>query len=72
MKDHQPYPDLPERFDDREQILCRESLTGRCYWEVKWEGSCNVAITYKKSVGKVELTVGLDSMKSPGVCIVLV
>ncbi len=48
MKDHQPYPDLPERFDDREQILCRESLTGRCYWEVKWEGSCNVAITYKK------------------------
>ncbi|XP_052402592.1 NLR family CARD domain-containing protein 3 isoform X14 [Carassius gibelio] len=47
VKDHQPYPDHPDRFDDREQILCKESLTGRCYWEVKWEGSGNVAITYK-------------------------
>ncbi len=48
VKDHQPYPDHPERFDDREQILCREILTGRCYWEVKWSGSGHVAITYKK------------------------
>ncbi|XP_016118025.1 stonustoxin subunit beta-like [Sinocyclocheilus grahami] len=47
VKDHQPYPDHPERFDDREQILCRESLTGRCYWEVKWSGSGHVGITYK-------------------------
>ncbi|XP_016118006.1 stonustoxin subunit beta-like [Sinocyclocheilus grahami] len=47
VKDHQPYPDHPDRFYDREQILCRESLTGRCYWEVKWEGSGNVGITYK-------------------------
>ncbi|KAL0153561.1 hypothetical protein M9458_051175, partial [Cirrhinus mrigala] len=47
VKDHQPYPDHPDRFDDREQILCGESLTGRCYWEVKWEGSGHVAITYK-------------------------
>ncbi|KAI2668983.1 Stonustoxin subunit beta [Labeo rohita] len=47
VKDRQPYPDHPDRFDDREQILCGESLTGRCYWEVKWEGSGNVAITYK-------------------------
>ncbi|XP_051734501.1 NLR family CARD domain-containing protein 3-like isoform X12 [Ctenopharyngodon idella] len=45
--DHQPYPDHPERFDDREQVLCRESLTGRCYWEVKWSGSGNVAVAYK-------------------------
>ncbi|XP_050957280.1 NLR family CARD domain-containing protein 3 isoform X7 [Labeo rohita] len=47
IKDCQPYPDHPDRSDDREQILCGESLTGRCYWEVKWEGSGNVAITYK-------------------------
>ncbi|XP_026109853.1 NLR family CARD domain-containing protein 3-like isoform X4 [Carassius auratus] len=47
VKDPQQYPDHPDRFDDREQILCKESLTGRCYWEVKWEGSGNVAITYK-------------------------
>ncbi|XP_056088584.1 NACHT, LRR and PYD domains-containing protein 3-like [Rhinichthys klamathensis goyatoka] len=47
-KDHQPYPDHPERFDHREQILCKESLTGRCYWEVKWSGSGHVAVTYKE------------------------
>uniref|UniRef100_A0A3B3S0S0 B30.2/SPRY domain-containing protein n=1 Tax=Paramormyrops kingsleyae TaxID=1676925 RepID=A0A3B3S0S0_9TELE len=34
----QPYPDHPERFDDCPQVLCRESLTGRCYWEAEWDG----------------------------------
>uniref|UniRef100_A0A8C2KIS9 Si:dkey-156m2.3 n=1 Tax=Cyprinus carpio TaxID=7962 RepID=A0A8C2KIS9_CYPCA len=48
VKGHQPYADHPDRFDDREQILCKERLTGRCYWEVKLEGSGNVAITYKR------------------------
>ncbi|KAK9981759.1 hypothetical protein ABG768_001283 [Culter alburnus] len=47
VKEHQPYPDHPERFNDREQVLCRECLTGRCYWEVKWSGSGNVAVAYK-------------------------
>ncbi|XDV48355.1 hypothetical protein PO909_017778 [Leuciscus waleckii] len=47
VKEHQPYPDHPERFGQREQILCRENLTGRCYWEVKWSGSGNVAVAYK-------------------------
>ncbi|CAL8366245.1 unnamed protein product [Gadus morhua 'NCC'] len=27
------YPDHPERFDTWGQVLCREGLTGRCYWE---------------------------------------
>ncbi|XP_036377998.1 NACHT, LRR and PYD domains-containing protein 12-like [Megalops cyprinoides] len=34
----QPYPDHPERFDCRSQVLCREGLTGRCYWEAEWSG----------------------------------
>ncbi|KAL0993540.1 hypothetical protein UPYG_G00109430 [Umbra pygmaea] len=34
----QPYPDHPARFDYCEQVLCREGLTGRCYWEVEWSG----------------------------------
>ncbi|KAJ8283555.1 hypothetical protein COCON_G00024050 [Conger conger] len=32
----EPYPDHPERFDFCPQVLCREGLTGRCYWEVEW------------------------------------
>ncbi|XP_008290593.1 stonustoxin subunit beta-like [Stegastes partitus] len=27
--------DLPQRFDRVVQVLCREPLTGRCYWEVE-------------------------------------
>ncbi|XP_071250155.1 NLR family CARD domain-containing protein 3-like isoform X3 [Salvelinus alpinus] len=37
-REEQPYPDHPERFQDHKQVLCREGLTGRCYWEVEWSG----------------------------------
>uniref|UniRef100_A0A9J7WUK1 Uncharacterized protein n=2 Tax=Cyprinus carpio carpio TaxID=630221 RepID=A0A9J7WUK1_CYPCA len=47
VQDHQPYPDLPERFEQHEQVLSRESLTGRCYWEVEWSGWAYIAVTYK-------------------------
>ncbi|XP_048865838.1 NACHT, LRR and PYD domains-containing protein 12-like [Brienomyrus brachyistius] len=44
----QPYPDHPERFDCWPQVLCRESLTGRCYWEAEWSGDgVWIAVTYK-------------------------
>ncbi|KAL6481020.1 hypothetical protein MHYP_G00091000, partial [Metynnis hypsauchen] len=43
----QSYPDHPERFDVYFQVLCRESLTGRCYWEAEWSGGVNIAVTYK-------------------------
>ncbi|KAL0202263.1 hypothetical protein M9458_000281, partial [Cirrhinus mrigala] len=46
VKDHQPYPDHPERFDDP-QVLCVESLTGRCYWETEWSGFAEISVTYK-------------------------
>uniref|UniRef100_A0A9J8D9I0 Uncharacterized protein n=1 Tax=Cyprinus carpio carpio TaxID=630221 RepID=A0A9J8D9I0_CYPCA len=39
-------PDLPERFEQHEQVLSRESLTGRCYWEVEWSGWAYIAVTY--------------------------
>ncbi|KAM4714179.1 tripartite motif-containing protein 16-like [Anableps anableps] len=32
----QSYPDHPDRFIGHYQVLSRESLTGRCYWEVEW------------------------------------
>ncbi|XP_059212358.1 NLR family CARD domain-containing protein 3-like [Centropristis striata] len=43
----QSYPDHPERFDWCRQLLCRDSLTGCCYWEVEWEGWVNVAVSYR-------------------------
>uniref|UniRef100_A0AAY5ERA7 B30.2/SPRY domain-containing protein n=1 Tax=Electrophorus electricus TaxID=8005 RepID=A0AAY5ERA7_ELEEL len=43
----QSYPDHPARFDYLYQVLCRESLTGRCYWEVEWSEDAAIAVTYK-------------------------
>ncbi|XP_078140893.1 protein NLRC3-like isoform X2 [Centroberyx gerrardi] len=47
VKEKQPYPDHPERFDFWPQLLCRNGLTGRCYWEVKWEGEVYIGVTYR-------------------------
>ncbi|XP_064872864.1 NLR family CARD domain-containing protein 3-like [Oncorhynchus nerka] len=47
-REEQPYPDHPERFEDCGQVLCREGLTGCCYWEVEWSGRrADVGVTYK-------------------------
>ncbi|CAJ1077059.1 tripartite motif-containing protein 16-like [Xyrichtys novacula] len=44
----QSYPDHPDRFTRWFQVLSRESLTGRCYWEVDWSGvRVYVAVAYK-------------------------
>ncbi|XP_039984233.1 E3 ubiquitin/ISG15 ligase TRIM25-like isoform X2 [Xiphias gladius] len=34
----QSYPDHPDRFDTWGQVLCREGLEGRRYWEAEWDG----------------------------------
>ena len=44
---YQSYPDHPDRFDSRPQVLGREALTGRCYWEVEWEGGVVIGVTYR-------------------------
>ncbi|XP_073805135.1 protein NLRC3 isoform X2 [Danio rerio] len=38
------YPDHPDRFDAWPQVLCRESVCGRCYWEIDWSGADHVEI----------------------------
>ncbi|XP_030209484.1 butyrophilin-like protein 9, partial [Gadus morhua] len=43
----QSYPDHPDRFDFVPQVLGREALTGRCYWEVEWEGWVDIGVTYR-------------------------
>ncbi|KAG1925923.1 tripartite motif-containing protein 16-like [Pimephales promelas] len=45
----QPYPDHPDRFDDvYPQVLCRESVCGRCYWEIEWSGVyVLISVSYK-------------------------
>ncbi len=43
----QPYPDHPDRFDGLPQVLCRESVCGRCYWEVEWSGWVDISVSYK-------------------------
>ncbi|XP_076875899.1 NLR family CARD domain-containing protein 3-like [Brachyhypopomus gauderio] len=47
MQEQQTYPDHPERFDYWFQVMCRESLTGRCYWEAECSGDTGIAVTYK-------------------------
>ncbi|XP_075304676.1 uncharacterized protein LOC142366614 [Odontesthes bonariensis] len=48
MKHPQSYSDHPDRFTDWSQVLSRESLTGRCYWEVEMGGGrVDVAVAYK-------------------------
>ncbi|XP_059357022.1 tripartite motif-containing protein 16-like [Carassius carassius] len=44
----QSYPDHPDRFDVWSQVLCRESVCGRCYWEIEWSGdSVCISVSYK-------------------------
>ncbi|XP_064175687.1 tripartite motif-containing protein 16-like, partial [Anguilla rostrata] len=37
--EEQPYPDHPERFESEPQVVCRESLSERSYWEAEWSAS---------------------------------
>ncbi|XP_058473002.1 tripartite motif-containing protein 16-like [Solea solea] len=46
---NQSYPHRTDRFTDVGQVMSKQSLTGRCYWEVEWSGGGGVcvAVTYK-------------------------
>ncbi|XP_071061813.1 tripartite motif-containing protein 16-like [Pseudochaenichthys georgianus] len=45
---HQSYSRHPDRFTEWPQVLSREGLTGRCYWEVERRGrGVRVAVAYK-------------------------
>ncbi|XP_076732097.1 uncharacterized protein LOC112433632 [Maylandia zebra] len=46
VEEVQSYPDHPDRFDVY-QLLCRNGLTGRCYWEVEWRGDVYISVSYR-------------------------
>ncbi|CAI5682321.1 unnamed protein product [Oreochromis niloticus] len=46
VEEVQSYPDHPDRFDVY-QLLCRDGLTGRCYWEVEWRGNVYISVSYR-------------------------
>ncbi|KAK1805597.1 hypothetical protein P4O66_019877 [Electrophorus voltai] len=45
----QPYSEHPERFNYWTQVLCKESVCRRCYWEVEWSsgGWVFISVSYK-------------------------
>uniref|UniRef100_A0A672I9E4 B30.2/SPRY domain-containing protein n=1 Tax=Salarias fasciatus TaxID=181472 RepID=A0A672I9E4_SALFA len=45
VEEEQLYPDHPDRFDYCPQLLCRNDLSGRCYWEVEWSGKVYVSVS---------------------------
>ncbi|XP_043093122.1 NACHT, LRR and PYD domains-containing protein 12-like isoform X2 [Puntigrus tetrazona] len=50
----QSYPDHPDRFDHYPQVLCGESVCGRCYWETEWSGRVFISVAYKNISRKGE------------------
>ncbi|XP_050959345.1 stonustoxin subunit alpha [Labeo rohita] len=50
----QSYPDHPDRFDRVCQVLCRESVCGRCYWEIEWRGNIVFISVSYKSISRKE------------------
>ena len=58
------YTDLPQRFNHWRQVLCREELTGRCYWEVEWKSSkvqVTAGVCYRGMIRK-----GLNDLSKVG------
>ncbi|XP_052391563.1 tripartite motif-containing protein 16-like [Carassius gibelio] len=50
---NQSYPGHPDSFDLWPQVLCRESVCGRRYWEIEWSGGDGVCISVSyKSISR--------------------
>ncbi|XP_034721242.1 uncharacterized protein LOC117939972 [Etheostoma cragini] len=47
VEEDQPYPGHPDRFGIWSQLLCRDGLTGRCYWEVQTRGRVHISVSYR-------------------------
>ncbi|KAL1250560.1 hypothetical protein QQF64_018356, partial [Cirrhinus molitorella] len=69
----QSYPDHPDRFDDvYRQVLCKEIVCGRCYWEIEWSGiEVFISVSYKSISRKgysVECVFGYNDQSWSLIC----
>uniref|UniRef100_A0A4W4G6S9 Tripartite motif-containing protein 16-like n=1 Tax=Electrophorus electricus TaxID=8005 RepID=A0A4W4G6S9_ELEEL len=77
-KNVQPYSDHPERFDHWRQVLSKESVCGRCYWEVELpnRGHVSISVSYKgisRKGDSYECRFGMNAQswrlqRSPSLC----
>ncbi|XP_067303170.1 neoverrucotoxin subunit alpha-like [Pseudorasbora parva] len=67
-----PYPYHPDRFDYYSQLLYKEIVSGRSYWEVEWNGNyVFIAVSYKsisRKGGSDECAVGCNDQSWSLVC----
>ncbi|XP_016116456.1 stonustoxin subunit beta-like [Sinocyclocheilus grahami] len=70
VEEKQSYPDHPDRFDRVLQVLCRESVCGRCYWETEWSGVVFISVSYKSISRKrgVECVFGRNDQSWSLIC----
>ncbi|XP_029905624.1 NLR family CARD domain-containing protein 3-like [Myripristis murdjan] len=46
--DKEIFHDQPAISDSWRNVLCRDGLIDRCYWEVKWKGNVEIGVTYRR------------------------
>uniref|UniRef100_A0AAZ1XDD2 B30.2/SPRY domain-containing protein n=1 Tax=Oreochromis aureus TaxID=47969 RepID=A0AAZ1XDD2_OREAU len=71
VEEVQSYPDHPDRFDVCPQLLCRNGLTGRCYWEVEWRGDVYISVSYRsirRKGGSYDCWFGLNDQSWSLIC----
>ncbi|XP_072513195.1 NACHT, LRR and PYD domains-containing protein 3-like isoform X1 [Salminus brasiliensis] len=66
----QDYPDHPDRFETFPQVLCKEGLSARCYWEVKCEEKPEIGVTYPQIQRKEEGITVYDAQAQIGLNVV--
>ncbi|XP_016535091.1 ribonuclease inhibitor-like [Poecilia formosa] len=49
VTDMQEAPSDPDDLERRNipQLLCRNAIKGRCYWEAEWRGKIEISVTYR-------------------------